>query len=211
MGNTLKNLSREWLPRPDATVKTTLEGMGVVFLPEPEGQGGGKMVRVELPDGWGLWSYNDRGNILGAYLITDAGRPVADIYWMSKSSYDNKCSMDLWMEKTDRIDLTAVTLTETGWFKIKPSVQTEYHRLVNRYYRGQYISGYQDQLDTMYNGILEYEKIHEITGNDRLGYKRLTEKRDMESTAIGMALEFADPFPYTPPTPWITEGREMGE
>jgi len=165
------------------------------------------MVRVKLPENWGLWGEWNRGDIIKAKLVDASGRKVASIDWMSKGSYDNICSIRVLDHSEDdgkRLDVSRVTLNKSGWYRVEPSLKNQYHDIVNSYYELHYRGGHQNDLDKEYYKLKEFEKVNQVSEKDLINYKRLVEEPNQLQGAItAVAISFAAPFPYEDPAPWI--------
>lgn len=216
MGNRFTRPSTTWIPCPENKKdKIILEGLGVEFILKKDDDEKeipfefkeDTMVQVKLSEKWGLWLEKDTGINIIAMLIDELGREIAKIYWRSKGTYDNRCSISIIdLKLSRRLNLDKVT-KEDGWYYPPYSFKEKYYDLVNSYYESQFRGVPQSELDEKYEYILSFEADHKdefLKQNiDKIEHNKLDEQRSDKDVVFALTMNFVKPFIFKSDSVWL--------
>ena len=148
MGNGLPRVSTTCIPVPSDDFKEHLQKRGVIFGKIHETK---RMVTCELPQGWGIITYSDRGDMSNHYLLDEEGKTVAHISWMSKGSYDNEASLRAYTEK--QLNTSKCTLLNGIWTLNISKERKHFNELYEEYLIMPQYGTSQDDIDQRYQQL----------------------------------------------------------
>ena len=213
MGQQLASVSPTCLPVPPEEELEYYTEAKVEFGESLEGPtSNGKMCKVRLPEGWGIYETSNRGDIWHGYLVNAKFQAVSSISWMSKGSYDNECSME-WLKTPKQMKLNAVCL-KNGW--IMENLCEEEKALkdfigeCNKYAESQYRGAYQTEMDSSYQKLLEeYKKLKLVFPKEERRLPQIEKlvaqngkERQIEGPLRTLTIAFQKPYFYSSPSLW---------
>ena len=82
-----------------------------------------------MPDGYGVYTYRNRPDVVSGYVCDPDGNIIGSILWVSKRAYDNYATLTAHDPPTERLDMTNAVLVN-GRIRIIEDPLREYNTLI---------------------------------------------------------------------------------